>query len=142
MSPKVAKKVNIQEQIYTPADIIKANFPVYESLKNIKISKLNKIFTISLAASLLLSVGIYAIVVSKQNQIESLHLQTKKLNVENVELQSRLESLRSFDNIDAKLSSSNFLKRPEKVIEVNTNIPNLKVKFENKGPKIESMLGY
>lgn len=142
MSPQVARKPKVKQQVYTPADIIKANFPVYESLRNIRLNNLNRIFAISLAASLILSVGVYAFVVVKQSQIEQLHTQTKTLNVENVELQSKLETLRSFDNIDARLSSSKLLRRPEKVIEVNSNIPNLKVKFEQKGPNFESTLGY
>lgn len=142
MSPQVARKPKVKQQIYTPADIIRGNFPVYDSLKSIKLGNLNRIFATSIVVSLVLSVGVYAFVVAKQSQIETLHVETKKINAENVELQSKLESLRSFDNIDARLSVNKFLKRPEKVIEVKSNIPNLKVKFEQKGPNIESMLGY
>jgi hypothetical protein len=49
------------------------------------------------------------------------------LNVENAELQNRLDKLKSFNNVDITMQKNNLLHRPEQVIEAteiktNTNV--------------------
>jgi hypothetical protein len=84
----------------------------------------------------------YAVVVTKQKRIEAIHYATKAINTENIELKTRLDNLKSFDNVNAKIMADGNLQQPVKIIEVNTKIPNIKVKVPQKGKEIGSMLGY
>jgi hypothetical protein len=122
--------------------IIRANFPVYQSLKNIRLVNLNKFLSFVLASSMLFSFGMYSFVVSKQKQIEFIHDATKKINNENLELRTQLDYLKSFDNVDAKITAAGNLQQPVKIIEVNTKIPNINVKVPSQTREIDSMLGY
>ncbi|MDD3420651.1 MAG: hypothetical protein PHE78_08695 [Candidatus Gastranaerophilales bacterium] len=127
---------------YSAADIIKANFPVYQSLRNIRLANLNKVLSLSLLSTMIFSFVMYSVVVCKQKQIEAIHYATKTIGTENIELKTKLDNLKSFDNVNAKIMADGNLQQPVKIIEVNTQIPNLKVRVPQKGKEIGSMLGY
>ena len=139
---KVASNYTVQKKMNNSSDIIKANFPVYQSLKNIRLANLNKFLSFVLASTMLFSFGMYSFVVSKQKQIETIHFATRNLNNENLELKTRVDYLRSFDNVNEKIVASGNLQQPMKIIEVNTKIPDINVKVSSKGREIGSMLGY
>lgn len=124
------------------ADIIKANFPVYQGLKNLRLANLNRFLSFVLLSTMFFSFVMYSLVVCKQNQIEEIHAATKALNTENSELRANLDGLKSFDNVNAKIVADGSLQQPVKIIEVNTQIPNINVKVNQKGKEIGSMLGY
>lgn len=139
---KVASNYKVQHKMNNSSDIIKANFPVYQSLKNIRLVNLNKFLSFILVSTMLFSLGMYSFVVSKQKQIEAIHFATKTLNNENLELKTKVDYLRSFDNVNEKIMASGNLQQPMKIIEVNTKIPDINVKVSSKGREIGSMLGY
>jgi hypothetical protein len=139
---KVASNYKVQQRPKNTAGIINANFPVYQSLKNIRLANLNRFLSFALASTMLFSIGMYSFVVSKQKHIEAIHFATKNLNNENLDLQSKLDYLRSFDNVNEKIMASGNLQQPIKIIEVNTKIPDINVKVSPKSKEIGSMLGY
>jgi len=138
----IAKKIKHQQNINHAADVIKANFPVYQSFKNIKLAKLNKFLSLVLASSMLFSFGMYSFVVLKQKHIEAIHDATKTINAENMEFQTKLDYLKSFANVNEKILADGNLQQPVKIIEVKNKIPDIDVKVSPKGKEIGSMLGY
>jgi len=139
---KLAENYRVQGKTLSAAEIIKANFPVYQSLRNIRLANLNKLLSFALASTMVFSFGMYSFVVGKQKQIETIHSATRNLNSENLELKTRLDELKSFDNVNAKIVADGNLQQPVKIIEVNTQIPNINVKVPSKSTEIGSMLGY
>lgn len=139
---KVASNYKVQHKPNDAADIIKANFPVYQSLKNLRLANLNKFLSFVLASTMLFSFGMYSFVVSKQKQLEAMHDATKTLNYENLDLKTRLDYLRSFDNVNEQIIAAGNLEQPLKIIEVKTKIPDINVKVSSKSKEIGSMLGY
>lgn len=139
---KLANNYKSQPKVNNSSDIIKANFPVYQSLKNIRLANLNKFLSFVLATTMLFSFGMYSFVVSKQKHIEAIHDATRALNNENLDLKTRLDYLKSFDNVNEKIMADGNLQQPMKIIEVNTKIPNINVKVPTKSREIGSMLGY
>jgi hypothetical protein len=139
---KLANNYKVQNKPNNAADIIKANFPVYRSLKNVRLANLNKFLSFVLASAMVFSFGMYSFVVSKQKQLETMHDATKAINNENLDLKTKLDYLKSFDNVNEKIMASGNLQQPVKIIEVNTRIPNINVKVQSKSKEIGSMLGY
>ncbi len=139
---KVINNYKVQQKSNNAADIIKANFPVYQSLKNLRLVNLNKFLSFVLASTMVFSFGMYSFVVSKQKQLETIHDATKTLNNENLDLKTKLDYLRSFDNVNEKIIAAGNLQQPIKIIEVNTKIPDINVKVSPKSREIGSMLGY
>ena len=139
---RLAENYKVQGRPLDAAEIIKANFPVYRSLKNIRLANANKFLSCVLASTMIFSFAMYTFVVGKQKQIEELHSATRVLNNENLELKARLNHLKSFDNVNDKIVAAGNLQQPVKIIEVNTQIPNLNVKVPSKTAEIGSMLGY
>lgn len=139
---KLADNYKVRGKALDAAKIIQANFPVYRSLRNIRLANLNKFLSFVLAITMVFSFGMYSFVVGKQKQIEEIHSVTRNLNNENIELKTKLDSLKSFDNVNAKIVADGNLQQPVKIIEINTQIPNINVKVPGKSAEIGSMLGY
>lgn len=139
---RLAENYKVQTKPLNAAEIIRANFPVYRSLANIRLANTNKFLSCVLALTMVFSFTMYSFVVGKQKQIEEIHAATRTLNNENIELRTRLDSLKSFDNVNAKIVADGNLQQPVKIIEVNTQIPNINVKVPSKTAEIGSMLGY
>lgn len=59
----------------------------------------------------------YYFVITSEIKLNDLSRQTMILNNENEELQNRLDSLKSFNNVDKAFQANNMLKRAGQVIE-------------------------
>ena len=59
----------------------------------------------------------YYFVVSSEIKLNEYSRETTLLNVENAELQNKLDRLKSFNNVDLTMQKNNLLQRPEQVIE-------------------------
>lgn len=81
------------------------------------IKRVNK--TLCVILSLLIGVVIvsYYFVISCEMKLNDLSRQTVILNNENEELQNRLDTLKSFNNVDKTLQENNMLQRAGQVIE-------------------------
>ena len=91
--------------------IIEGYFPKENLVKDMAIKRVNK--TLCVILSLLIGVVIvsYYFVISCEMKLNDLSRQTVILNNENEELQNRLDTLKSFNNVDKTLQENNMLQR-------------------------------
>ncbi len=100
--------------------VVRAKFPAKTSVyPKPAILKINKILAFSLLAAVFLSMASYLGVIAKENKIKEFHSLTNRINHENIQLQNQVDYLKSFYLIDHKVQKVDFLKKPDKVIEVN-----------------------
>lgn len=109
--------------------VISGYFPKQSSVKAMAIKKVNNTLCGLLICAILISAISYYFVVSSEMKLNECSRKTTILNVENAELQNKLDKLKSFNNVDLTMQKNNLLQRPEKVIEateVKTNISDKK----------------
>ncbi len=63
---------------------------------------------------------IYSLVAVKEDKLASLHSKINELNYENIELENKLENVKSYYSVDNKVAESNTLDKAKKVIEIDT----------------------
>ena len=97
--------------------IIEGNFPKENLVKYMAVRRVNK--SLCVIIGLLISVAVisYYFVISCEMKLNDLSRQTVILNNENEELQNKLDSLKSFNNVDKTLQQNNMLQRAGQVIE-------------------------
>ena len=97
--------------------IIEGYFPKENVVRQMAIKRVNK--TLCVILSLLIAVVVisYYFVISCEMKLNDLSRQTVILNNENEELQNKLDSLKSFNNVDKTLQKNNMLQRAGQVIE-------------------------
>lgn len=97
--------------------IIEGNFPKENVVKQMAIKRVNK--TLCIILGLLISVAVisYYFVITCEMKLNDLSRQTTVLNNENADLQNKLDSLKSFNNVDKTFQQNNMLKRAGQVIE-------------------------
>ncbi len=104
--------------------IISGYFPKESSVKAMAIKKVNNTLCGLLLCAIFISAISYYFVVSSEIKLNEYSRETTLLNVENAELQNKLDRLKSFNNVDLTMQKNNLLQKPEKVIEateVKTN---------------------
>jgi hypothetical protein len=95
-----------------------------------------------LLITMILSMVSYFCVTARENRLKELHIATNQLNFENIELQNSVDYQKSFYVIDNRVQNINFLKRPDKVIEVRRSINAPAVKDNESASNIVSVSGY
>ncbi|MCQ2754103.1 MAG: hypothetical protein MJ231_03545 [bacterium] len=97
--------------------IIEGYFPKENLVKAMAIKRVNKMLCIAIGLLLTVVVVSYYFVLSCEMKLNDLSRQTIVLNNENEELENKLDSLKSFSNVDKTLQKNNMLQRAGKVIE-------------------------
>ncbi len=97
--------------------IIEGYFPKENLVRDMAIKRVNKSLCILLGILITVVVTSYYFVISCEIKLNELSRQTVILNNENEELQNKLDSLKSFNNVDKTLQQNNLLQRPGQVIE-------------------------
>ncbi len=97
--------------------IIEGYFPKENLVRDMAIKRVNKSLCIILGILITVVVVSYYFVISCEMKLNDLSRQTVILNNENEELQNKLDSLKSFNNVDKTLQQNNLLQRPGQVIE-------------------------
>ena len=97
--------------------IIEGYFPKENFVRDMAIKRVNK--TLCVILSLLIGIVIisYYFVISCEMKLNNLSRETIVLNNDNEELQNKLDSLKSFNNVDKTLQQNNMLQRAGQVIE-------------------------
>lgn len=124
--------------------VITGYFPKENSASNLALKKFNDTLSGLLLCVIILSTILYYFVVASEIKLNEYSRETTLLNVENAELQNKLDRLKSFNNVDLTMQKNNILQRPEQVIEateVTSNTINNKKKHSNTKPTAWS-LGY
>ena len=97
--------------------IIEGYFPKENLVKDMAIKRVNKSLCIILSVLIAVVVVSYYFVLSSEIKLNNLSRETVILNNENEELQNKLDSLKSFNNVDKTLQKNNMLQRAGQVIE-------------------------
>ena len=97
--------------------IIEGYFPKENLVKDMAIKRVNKTLCVILSLLIGVVIVIYYFVISCEMKLNDLSRQTVILNNENEELQNRLDTLKSFNNVDKTLQENNMLQRAGQVIE-------------------------
>lgn len=115
--------------------IIEGYFPKENLVKDMAIKRVNK--TLCVILSLLIGVVVvsYYFVISCEMKLNDLSRQTVLLNNENEELQNKLDSLKSFNNVDKTLQQNNMLQRAGQVIETQEVVVDTVSASKNKTKK-------
>jgi len=120
--------------------IIEGYFPKEKLVKDMAIKRVNKSLCVILSILIFVVVISYYFVISCEMKLNDLSRQTVILNNENEELQNKLDSLKSFNNVDKTLQKNNMLQRAGQVIET----PEIPVTTENSGmsPSKKAVFNY
>ena len=115
----VARKSFVDKSVQKLVDnsIIEGYFPKENLVRDMAIKRINKSLCIILSILVAVVVISYYFVISCEIKLNDLSRQTVILNNENEELQNKLDSLKSFNNVDKTLQQNNLLQRPGQVIE-------------------------
>ena len=115
----VARKAFVDKSVQKLVNnsIIEGYFPKENLVKDMAIKRINKSLCVILSILVAVVVISYYFVISCEIKLNDLSRQTVILNNENEELQNKLDSLKSFNNVDKTLQQNNLLQRPGQVIE-------------------------
>ena len=97
--------------------IIEGYFPKENVVRQMAIKRVNKLLSIIISLLIAVVVVSYYFVISCEMKLNDLGRQTIILNNENTELQNKLDTLKSFNNVDKTFQQNNMLKRAGQVIE-------------------------
>ena len=97
--------------------IIEGNFPKENVVRQMAVKRVNKMLCIILSLLITVVIVSYYFVITSEMKLNEISRQTIVLNNENAELQNRLDSLKSFSNVDKTLQQNNMLQRAGQVIE-------------------------
>ena len=117
--------------------VINGFFPK-SSVKAMAIKKVNNTLCGMLLCVIIISLISYFFVVISEIRLNECSRKTMLLNVENAELENKLDKLKSFNNVDLTMQKNNLLQRPEKVIEateVSTGLTQTKKTTTSSKPK-------
>lgn len=123
-------------------EVLRGNFPLYEDIRGLKIRKINRLLCVFAVIAVITSMVSYSLVFSTENKISSIHNKISELNYENIELENKLEYVKSFYSVNKKISKTKILDKARKVIEVNEVDRELELSPYRKKLKINSTLGY
>ena len=97
--------------------IIEGYFPKENLVREMAIKRVNKTLCVILSMLIGIVIVSYYFVISCEMKLNDLSRQTVILNNENEELQNKLDSLKSFNNVDKTMEKTNMLQRAGQVIE-------------------------
>lgn len=99
--------------------IIEGNFPKENVVRQMAIKRVNKMLCIILSLLIAVVIVSYYFVITSEMKLNDITRETTVLNNENAELQNKLDSLKSFDNVDKTLQENNMLQKAGQVIETD-----------------------
>lgn len=105
-----------QNNAATP--IINGYFPTQKTYKEMAITRVNRTLCVFLLFVILVSAVSYYFVTANEITLNKYRKQTLALNDENVELQNKLDYLKSYYNVDKAMQKQHLLQKANTVIEV------------------------
>lgn len=98
--------------------VIDGYFPTHKTYKEMAIARVNKTLCAILIFFILLSAVSYYFVTASEITLNKYRKQVLSLNDENVELQNKLDYLKSYYNVDKAMQKQHLLQKAKNVIEV------------------------
>ena len=103
---------------YNTAPIIDGYFPKCKTYKEMAVTRVNRTLCSILILFILISAVSYYFVTANEITLNKYRKQTLSLNDENVELQNKLDYLKSYYNVDKAMQQKNLLHKAKNVMEV------------------------
>lgn len=123
--------------------IISGYFAKEKTYKELAIARVNSFLCFVLGLLVCVCLVSYYFVTTGETKLNNLRKQTLAINLENEDLQHKLDYLQSYYNVDKTVAKTNILQRATKVMELSVaDVP--RVRFENheKGSKNTWHMGY
>lgn len=98
--------------------VINGYFPTHKTYKEMAIARVNRTLCVILTAFILLSAVSYYFVTASEITLNKYRKQALALNDENVDLQNKLDYLKSYYNVDKAMQKQHLLQKAKTVIEV------------------------
>ena len=108
------------EQYNAQNAIVQGDFPKYDNLRELSLYRFNRLLSFLLIGSVIASMVSYSMVVAKENTLAVIHSKTNEVNFENLELQNKVDQVKSFNTINNRIAMVDFLKKPDTVMEVKS----------------------
>ena len=107
------------------------------------IQRVNSTLGCLLLGAILVSAISYFFVVSNEIKLNEYSRETARLNVQNAELENKLDKLKSFNNVDLAIQKNKKFKNPQRVIDVPGNVSQNNSKKLDVKPKAKAwVIGY
>lgn len=103
---------------YIQNPIIDGYFPKCKTYKEMAVARVNRTLCLLLMLFIFISAVSYYFVTANEITLNKYRKQTLSLNDENVELQNKLDYLKSYYNVDKAMQKGNLLHKAKNVIEV------------------------
>ena len=87
-------------------------------------------------------IAIYSVVALSETKLANLHTQISELNYENIELENKLENIKSFHSVDSKVSNSADLEKAKNVLELNQVNVKAKEHYVPKNTSLNTVTGF
>lgn len=129
------KKEPAREQAPIKVNVIKDN-------SKSRTAKLNRFLGMSLGVMVIFSMLSYSIVVAQEYKISNLHSNISELNYENIELENKLEQIKSYYSVNQKVAAAKTLDKAQSVLEVNQTDSDIEFSPTKQKLKVKSVLGY
>jgi hypothetical protein len=122
--------------------IIRADFPIYEDVKQLPVFKFNRFLSCILVLSIFISIVSYSMVIAKENAIVAYHNKANDVNYDNIELKNKVDYAKSFYNVNNKINKISFLKKADKVMEVKAVTTNPVIVNNSDKVEVQPISGY
>ena len=87
-------------------------------------------------------VVVYSIVALCETKLTNLHTKISELNYENIELENKLENVKSFYSVDTKVSNSADFEKAKNVLELNHVNVKTKEHYTPKNKNLNTVTGF
>ncbi len=125
------------------APVIEGYFHKVNSVKEMAIRKVNTTLCTILSIFIGVAFVSYYFEMSHEITLNTLSRQVTSLNDENAELQNNLDRLKSFNNVDNRMTEYNLLQKAAKVIEVPAVTSTIAVEPKKEfSPSVNWAIGY
>lgn len=98
--------------------VINGYFPTHKTYKEMAIARVNRTLCFILTVFILVSAVSYYFVTASEITLNKYRKQALALNDENVDLQNKLDYLKSYYNVDKAMQKQHLLQKAKTVIEV------------------------
>ena len=98
--------------------VINGYFPTHKTYKEMAIARVNRTLCALLTVFILVSAVSYYFVTASEITLNKYRKQALALNDENVDLQNKLDYLKSYYNVDKAMQKQHLLQKAKTVIEV------------------------
>ena len=100
--------------------IVKGYFPRYKSYKEMSVAKVNRFLCGVLGIAIFASFISYYFVTANEVVLDKVGREITEIRTQNLELQNKLDNLKSYYNVDKTVKQKNLLQKPQQVVEVSS----------------------